>query len=613
MKKLFAENNIQYRFIALGLILAFIVSLAGCGASETPGDAVTEDTTAETKASSGIEVGEVSLNTGADTEYIEKLFGSGVIDVQIKADETAWAEMLANAQAEEYISCDVTINGVEFTNVGIRPKGNSSLSQVVSSDSDRYSFRLKFDEYVDGQTCFGLSDFVLNNMMGDSTYMKEYISYDIMTYIGVDSPLYEFADITVNGESWGFYLAVEKYDDAFLERNYGDSKGELYNVKMTQGMGDRENFQNTDGAQSANMTNFQGADGESAVMQDFSDMPQFDESERNGNRGFGGMGASSGGGDLKYTDDSIESYASIFENGVGTVKDEEKQLVIEALKALSEGENIEEYFDVDQIIRYFAAHTVVVNLDSYVSNMAQNYYLVENDGVISILPWDYNFAFGAFQSGSASDIVNFAIDSPVSGVSAEDRPLLNMILESEEYLAKYHEYLQQILNGYFSDGKFAEKIAELDAKINEYVKNDPSGFYTYEQYTASLPVLTELGELRAESIQGQLDGTIPSTTEGQKSDSSSLIPADSINMSALGNSGMGGGNGGKGGMENMPGMNGGNMQNMDSMRQAMQIIQEAGGEITDEVKSKLLELGLTEEQITMVSQMGNRNQNIPRK
>ena len=65
--------------------------------------------------------------------------------VDITVDEEEWAEMLENAINEEYISCDISINGQDFSSVGIRPKGNTSLSTVYSSDSDRYSFKLEFD------------------------------------------------------------------------------------------------------------------------------------------------------------------------------------------------------------------------------------------------------------------------------------------------------------------------------------------------------------------------------------------------------------------------------------------------------------------------------------
>ena len=38
------------------------------------------------------------------------------------------------------------VNGTAYENVGVRAKGNTSLSMVVSSDSDRYSFKISFDE-----------------------------------------------------------------------------------------------------------------------------------------------------------------------------------------------------------------------------------------------------------------------------------------------------------------------------------------------------------------------------------------------------------------------------------------------------------------------------------
>ena len=95
-----------------------------------------------------------------------------------------------------------------------------------------------------------------------------------------------------------------------------------------------------------------------------------------------------------------------------------------------------------------------------------------------IVYWDYGLAFGGFQSGNASSVVNFPIDTPVSGVNMEDRPLLYKLLEVDEYRDRYHEYLRQIVEGYFNSGLFEQTIDGLDAKINEYVKNDVSAYYT---------------------------------------------------------------------------------------------------------------------------------------
>ena len=571
-----------------------------------------------------------TFDTTKITEYQKRMFNGEIISLEIQMAQDDWETLLRNAQAKEWISADVIINGEKFSAVGIRTKGNSSLTQtggMRGSSNARYSLQFKMNKYIKGQTYYGLDSFCVNNMMGDATYMKDYLSYDIMNFIGVDTPLINYANVTVNGENYGFGITIERYDQAFLDRVYSTSAGQLYNVKISMGRrGDFEDMwqdvadgmpgrrQRSEGEtglpdrrQSDGDAGFpdrpqqgeeggfldrqpgdgdagfpgrprQGEGGGFAERQPgdgdagfpdrpqpgegggFPDMPEgFDFGNiRPGDEGFtnrpdggmdfagrdgmgmGGFGRN-GGGSLVYTDDEISSYAAIFDNAVfNNTSDRDKQRLITALENLNAGTDLESYIDVDATLRYFAAHTFVVNLDSYTSNMQQNYYLYERDGILTILPWDYNLAFGGFQSGNASSVVNFPIDTPVSGVSMEDRPLLNKLLEVDEYRERYHAYLQQIVEGYFESGLYESAIRALDAKINEYVKNDVNIYYTYEQYEASLPQLIELGQLRARSIKGQLNGTIPSTTSGQREDSSSLIETSGINLTALGSM-MGGG------------------------------------------------------------------------
>lgn len=572
----------------------------------------------------------------SEPAYAAKVFGTGIISIEIMADEDEWQKMLDNAISEEYIMVDVIVNGTKFEKVGIRPKGNSSLSQVARSDSDRYSFRLQFDEYIKGQTCFGLESFILNNMLGDNTYMKEYISFDLMKEAGVDTPYFSFADIKVNGEPWGFYLAIELYNKSYEQRVFGDVSGMLYNVKsmeignnnMQQFPGGRwngeaqpfkrENMENTEiqpfnagdtgnggirpfnpgdmgnseimpfnpgNAGNGGMQPFNPGDtgngqiqpgptpdnGENSESLPESSngrgnndmMPENFPQRGNGRMQFPGMNRGQGmggmagrgpggdnGGSLKYIDDNPESYGAIFNNVVGKGNESDYKRVIEALKALSEGRDLEKYFDVDKILRYLAAHTIVVNLDSYSSGMAQNYYIYEKDGKITILPWDYNLAWGGFQSMDASSVINFPIDTPVSGVEMSERPLLEKLLSNNEYLERYHGYLQNLTDNYFTNGKFEAKVKELDELIKDYVKNDVSSFCTYEDYEKAVSAFITLGNLRAQSIQGQLDGTVPSTTAEQRANPDKLIQAGDLNLQVLGSM-MGGGRraGGRGGRQ----------------------------------------------------------------
>ena len=582
--------------------------------------------------------------------YVSEMDKTKVLDIQIIADEKEWANMLQNATAKEYIPATVIIDGTKITNVGIRPKGNSSLRMVAQdSTTDRYSFKIEFDHYVSGQTWLGLDKIVVNNMQGDSTYMKEYLSYDLMDYVGVEAPLYTFSNISINGEVWGFYLAVEVLEDSYATRVYGNDHGKLY---KPESMGMRGNGQMNDfleGMQgggldeksSQQVNSEEGQRGQSqfptvSASPDTTPGDGLDENRpHQGNaeegqrpaRGQGqfptegasdtmpggGRGGLSGGTTLQYTDDEISSYSAIFENSVFKSTDRDYTRVINALKKLNAGEDLDSVVDVEATLKYFAAHTVIVNLDSYVSSMSHNYYLYEKGGQLTLLPWDFNLAFGGFQSGNASSVVNFPIDTPVSGVSLEDRPILAKLLEVPEYLELYHSYLRQIVDGYFNSGLFSQTVDSLDALISPYVEADPTAFYDFTSYQGGVSELKKLGILRARSIEGQLDGSIPATTTGQSAYPDALVDASSINLSALGS--MGGGRGGFGGIpggdttengENNMNPNG-IMQGLDraNMEKAMEIIAVAGeGELTPEQLAQLQELGFTEDQIAMFRSRG---------
>ena len=255
---------------------------------------------------------------------------------------------------------------------------------------------------------------------------------------------------------------------------------------------------------------------------------------------FGGMGSSDV--KLQYIDDDASSYSNIFNNAKTDVTESDKQRLIESLKILSEGEDIERVVDIEQVIRYFVVHNFVVNGDSYTGSMIHNYYLYEEDGKLAMLPWDYNLAYGTFMGSNAQGSVNDPIDSPVSG-GTQDRPMIDWIFSNETYTNQYHEYFKEFLNTVFESGWFTQLVDNTIKLIAPYVEKDPSKFCTYEEFELGSETMKQFCLLRAKSVAGQLEGTIPSTSEGQNADSTTLIDASSINISAMGTMGnsMGGG------------------------------------------------------------------------
>lgn len=485
-------------------------------------------------------------------DYESRLFDTSYVhSIDIVMDD--WDSFIENCESEEYSSCAVVIDGESYKNIAIRAKGNTSLSQVANYGSDRYSFKIEFDHYSDATTYHGLDKLCLNNIIQDNTYMKDYLCYTMMNYAGVSSPLCSFAYITVNGEDWGLYLAVEAVEDSFLERNY-DSTGNLYkpdSMSMGGGRGNGKDFDQDDfdlsKSDKSNTENDTSDNTDTSSKTDFQPPQMGNFGGGKGDKGgFGGMGSD----DVKliYTDDDFDSYENIFNSAKTDITDSDKTRLINSLKVLN-SDDADSAVDVDAVIKYFAVHNFVCNFDSYTGSMIHNYYLYENDGILSMIPWDYNLAFGGFVGGSDStSMINYPIDSPVSGGDTDSRPMLAWIFADEEYTELYHEALSEFIANYFESGYFGEEIDRVTALISPYVEKDPTKFCTYDEFTAGAAALKEFCTLRAESVRGQLDGTIPSTSDAQSEDSSALISGSSVSISAMGSMNVGGGMGG--GMQN---------------------------------------------------------------
>lgn len=87
--------------------------------------------------------------------YENRLFDtSEVHTVDIVMED--WEEFLETCENEEYSACSVVIDGEAYKNVGLRAKGNTSLSSVSSMGSDRYSFKIEFDHYDSTKSYYGL-------------------------------------------------------------------------------------------------------------------------------------------------------------------------------------------------------------------------------------------------------------------------------------------------------------------------------------------------------------------------------------------------------------------------------------------------------------------------
>ena len=367
-------------------------------------------------------LGYEAASGGVVLGYEERLFDTSVVHtIDIVMDD--WEGFIAGCEDEEYVLCDLVIDGEEQPGAGIRAKGNTSLSSVAAYGNDRYSFKIEFDHYDSSLSYYGLDKLNLNNIIQDNTYMKDFLSYQLMAAAGAAAPLCSYVWISVNGEDWGLYLAVEGVEESFLLRNYGTDYGELYKPDSMEMGGGRGN-----------------------------------------GGGFGGRG------------------------GMGGMPSDM-------------GEPPE---DMD-------------------------------GGLLSMLPWDYNLAFGGFMGSSdAEALVNWSIDDPTSDGDTESRPMLAWIFESEEYTELYHAAFAEFIESVFTSGEFERLFDETVELISPYVERDPTKFCTYEEFELGAETLREFCLLRAENIGYQLAGE------------DVTVDASGLDISAMGSMNNTAGGGGKG-------------------------------------------------------------------
>jgi len=424
------------------------------------------------------------VKASAAPGYESRLFDkSRVHTIDIVIED--WQRFLEEAPEEEYSACSIVIDGEAFHNVGLRAKGNNSRKLTEKYGHDRYSLKVEFDHFEYG-SYYGLDKFSLDSSFQDNSYMKSWIAYDMMEFMNVPSPLCSYAWVRVNGEDWGLFLAVEEPEEAFARRNFGVDHGQLYKPDYR------------------------------TLKDENADVA------------------------LRYVDEDPASYDNIFRNAKFDVDAADQQRLIQALKVLDSGQDLDTAINVDEVLRYFTVQVFVVNMDSYLGKTGHNYFLYEEDGILSILPWDYNLAFATYSLGMPDPIndaqlyVNYPINTPASGEIMTKRPLYHHVMKQDAYFAQYHAYFDQLIEGYFESGHFETFAADTVKMIAPFVEKDPTAFCSYEDFLLGAETIEQFCLLRAQSVRGQLEGRIPATIKGQAEDSSSFVDASSIWLPDMG-------------------------------------------------------------------------------
>lgn len=527
------------KFIAFAVALATVVSTSSFTMVYA-----TQETTSATTAT---EQKDKKSNLSGDYVNATLFDNTKVHKVNIIISDDEWKKIdAATSDVKEYATCDVEIDGELFKNVAVKGKGHASIGYTrarTDGKNNRIGLRIKFNEYDKETTYHGLNKLSLNNIAADPTCMKDFIAYNMMRDMGVCSPLCSYTTVQKNGKDFAMFLAVEDIDKSFAIRNYGNTDDvELYQPES-------EVAEST----SDLMSTIQVFSGRAYKDKDQTD--RVDPWEIISNKMH--VESMKDNACSRWVDDKVETYQNVWDSDNLKCTEDDQKRYIEILDKLNNGTQEEalSVMDTEQLMRYWAVHGFMNNEDSLVGKArSQNFYLVENNGKLSYVPWDYNAAFGGFDARIVvrdlfgegflldttkvgldnvmpleKDLVNMPIDNPNRIGGTEMLPLLDKWITVDSYKSQYHDICRDLTN---LEDDYKKLISDTSNMIAPYVK-DGLTFYTEDQFNKAIENLNLYMKYRFESYRKQTSGETPSTWEGQKQHIDTLIEPDGLDLSTM--------------------------------------------------------------------------------
>lgn len=263
------------------------------------------------------------------------------IEVDVDPDELE--EMVSTyleTDEKEWIKGDVTIDGREFTDVGLRLKGNSSLRGLTEeTDPSEMPWLLRLDEFVEGQELDGTTELVVRPN-GSETSLNEAVALDLLEEAGLATQQSMATSFSVNGEDPRLRLVIENLDEHWEKKNF-DSDGALYKAEAE--------------------------------------------------------------GDWSYRGDDPESYEDVFDQETGDEDMTPLIEFLDFVNNASDeefAEKLPEWLDVESFATYLAFQEAIDNFDD-IDGPGNNAFLrwdAEKEQ-FTVVAWDHNLAFGARPEG----------------------------------------------------------------------------------------------------------------------------------------------------------------------------------------------------------------------
>ncbi len=305
--------------------------------------------------------------------------------------------------------CTVMFDGITWSYVGVRFKGNSSLRDTWGMGLLKLPLRFDFDQFedeypeIDDQRFYGFKKLSLSSGFHDDSFVREKVVADIFRDAGVPAPRTAFYRLFVDyGEGakyFGLYTMVEIPDDPMISQQFQETDGNLYKPQTNLATYDQESFDKETNEDEA----------------DYSDVSGFYNALHHASR----------------------------ESDPDTWK--------AALEAT---------FDVDGFLLWLAVNTVIQNWDTY-GISPHNFYLYNDpgDGLIHWIPWDNNEALNSDRRLPLS--LNLS-----AGEVGDNWPLIRYVVDDSDYWDQYVAYVKTTVEEVF----YPERMTAIYEQAHELVR-----------------------------------------------------------------------------------------------------------------------------------------------
>ncbi|MBT3179859.1 MAG: T9SS type A sorting domain-containing protein [Candidatus Marinimicrobia bacterium] len=350
------------------------------------------------------------------------------------------------AHDKSYELASLIFNGDTLDSVGVRYKGSSTYYYTLETNSPKFPLNIDLDLIYEDQELMGYNKIKLSSSIFDPTFVRETLGYLTTSYYLPTSQT-GYMNVSINDELTGLYISVESVNKSFLSKHFGNNQGAFFKCEPQSQFGE-DNWENPD-------LTWHG------------------------------------------TDSTLDVYQLSYELKSDTGWDDLLDLIYTLNFEINQIENI---LNVDRVLWFFAASTVLPDLDTYNGFWIHNYYLYQNtiSGQFEIIPWDKDHSFGGALVNFVDEVEEIYEWDPFIYENDVSRPLFSRLMSVPIYKKYFSAHIRTIVNDIYNANYIQSLAYGIQDSIETYAANDPNlfpffGNGEYFQYNVDNFLLTGLG------------------------------------------------------------------------------------------------------------------------